>query len=105
MDMIIALAVITATFGIGFAAVNILGLRRLRATVVKVLAEVASQQVRSAQRFSDQIARLQRQQEAYNQQIQILAQAGLRLRQDLTSVSTRLEHAPSETAQSGQTIH
>jgi hypothetical protein len=96
---------VTAVSASAFVVVAVLWLRRLRETVSNALAESAGQQVRTAQRLGDSIAQLQKQQQHYEQQIQALAQAGLRLRQELSNVSTRLEHSQMDAGRGDHTIH
>jgi len=106
-DWIIIFAAVTAVSATGFVVVAVLWLRRLRETVSTALAEAANQQVRTAQRLSDALAQVQKQQHNYEQQLQNLAQAGLRLRQEIVNVSSRLEHRQqSESPVRGdQTLH
>ncbi len=96
-----AIAVSTACFVV-FA---VLWLRRMRDTVSVALSEAAKQQIHSMKRMSESIARLEKQQENYTLQINALAQAGLRLRQELTSVAELLGNSPSEKTRGNQTIH
>jgi hypothetical protein len=89
---IIAFAGATAVSVAVFVAVAILWLRKLRETVSGALTDAASQQVNSAQRLGEALTQVQKQQRTYEQQLHNLAQAGLKLRQDLASVTQRLEH-------------
>ena len=77
----------------------------LRESVIASLSEVAEQQIRSAQRTSESIAQIQKQQDSYSQQIHALAQAGLRLQQEISSVSNRLSSGQTECPRGGQTLH
>src|SRR5882757_1337159 len=95
-DYIVAFAALTAVSAIAFMGVAFLWLRRMRETVSLALSEAANQQVRTAQRLSDALAQVQKQQRTYDQQLQSLAQAGLRLRQELVNVSSQLEHNRAE---------
>jgi len=95
----------TALCAAGFMAVAILWLKKLRVTVSAALNDAADQQVVAAQRLGDAIAQVQKQQRAYEQQLHNLAQASLKLRQELTSVSHRLEHTESEMPRSDRTVH
>ena len=95
----------TALSAVGFVCVAVLWLRKLRETVSGALSEAAGQQIRTAQRMSETIAQLQKQQDNYTQQIHMLAQAGLRLQQELSSVTHRLESTQAENARGGQTLH
>jgi len=89
----------------GVVCVAALWLRRLRESVVSSLSEVAEQQIRSAQRTSESIAQIQKQQDNYSEQIRALAQAGLRLQQEISSVSNRLSNTQTENLRGGQTLH
>jgi len=77
----------------------------LRETVSSALTEAAGQQIRTAQRLGESIAQLQKQQDGYNQQINVLAQAGMRLQQELSNVASRLENTQVEQNRGGQTLH
>ncbi len=91
---------------LAFVAVTVLWLRKLRETVALALTESASQQVRTAQRLGDALAQIQKQQRAYEQQLQLLAQANTQLRQGLVNVATRLEHSnPDFGRGSDHTVH
>jgi len=102
---IVLFAGATALSAIGFVCVAILWLRKLRETVSMALSEAAGQQIRTTQRLSESISRLQKQQDNYTQQIHTLAQAGLRLQQELSNVANRLENNAPEPRSGGQTVH
>ncbi|MBV8060612.1 MAG: hypothetical protein JO126_05455 [Alphaproteobacteria bacterium] len=104
-DWILAFASVTALSVTAFVIVAVMWLKRLRETVSATLTESANQQVRTAQRLSDQIAQLQKQQRHYEQQLQVLAQTSTQLRQGLVSVATRLENNQTETPRSDYTLH
>jgi chromosome segregation ATPase len=104
-DLIIAFSAVTAISAVGFMAVSFVWLRRLRETVSLALSEAANQQVRTAQRLGDALAQVQKQQGTYDQQLQSLAQASLRLRQELVNVTNRLEHSQSEAMRGDHTVH
>ncbi len=104
-DWIIGFTAITALSATGFVVVAVLWLKRLRETVSSALAEAANQQVRTAQRLGDALAQLQKQQHNYDQQLHNLAQAGLRLRQELVNVTAKLEHNQAEAPRGDQTLH
>ncbi|MGB9151515.1 MAG: hypothetical protein WCD70_00315 [Alphaproteobacteria bacterium] len=90
----------------GFVFVAVIWLRKLRETVSTALTEGAGQQIRTAQRLNQSIAQLQKQQDNYTQQINVLAQAGVRLQQELSSISNRLDNSPAEGQRAGrQTLH
>ena len=90
----------------GFVGVAVLWLRKLRDMVSTAQMEAAGQQVRTAQRLNESIAQLKKQQDGYTQQIHILAQAGMRLQQELSSISSRLDNSQPEGQRAGrQTLH
>jgi ribosomal 50S subunit-associated protein YjgA (DUF615 family) len=94
-----------ALSALGFVCVAVFWLRKLRDTVSTALSEAAGQQIRTAQRLNESIAQVQKQQDGYNRQIQILAQAGMRLQQELSSVTNRLDSTQAEHSRGGQTLH
>ena len=96
---------VTSLSAIGFVAVAVLWLFRLREAVSAAHTEAANQQVRSAQRLSDALAQVQKQQNNYEQQLKLLSQANSQLRQGLVSVATRLDHGQTDSARGDQTIH
>ncbi len=102
---ILAFAAVTSISATGFVVVAVLWMRKLRETVSSALAEAANQQVRTAQRLSDALAHVQKQQRNYDQQLQLLAQANTQLRQGLATVATRLDHTRTESANDDHTIH
>ncbi len=85
--------------------VAVVWLRKLRETVASALSEAAGQQIKTAQRMGESIAQLQKQQDGYTHQINVLAQAGIRLQQELSSVSNRLENAQVESPRGTNTLH
>ena len=93
----IAFIVSTALAATGFVYVAVLWLKKLRETLVIALGETAAQQIRSAQRLSETIAKLQRQQHQYEQKIQVLTEASLRVRHDLDDLSGKIEMTERDT--------
>jgi hypothetical protein len=91
---IIGFTGITAIAAATFVAVAVMWLRKLRETVSKALADSATQQLRTAQKLGEAVALVQKQQRNYEQQLHNLAQASLKLRQELTTVTHRLENGP-----------
>jgi DNA anti-recombination protein RmuC len=104
-EWLLALAAVTAFSATCFTLVAVLWLRKLRESVSTALAESANQQVRTAQRLSDALAQVQKQQRGYEQQLQLLSQANTQLRQGLVNVATRLEHTQTDSSRGDQTIH
>lgn len=99
---VVAFAGATALSAAAFVAVAVLWLRKLRLTVSAALAESATQQLDTAKKLSDALNNVQKQQRNYEQQLHNLAQAGLKLRQELTAVAHRLEHSE---IQGDRTVH
>jgi predicted nucleic acid-binding Zn-ribbon protein len=104
-ELIYLFAGVTALSAVGFVSVAVVWLLKLRQTVSSALTEAAGQQIRMAQRLNESLAEVQKQQENYNRQIHVLAQAGLRLQQELSHVTNRLDNTQSETVRGGQTLH
>lgn len=103
---IIAFAGSTALAAAIFVGVGVMWMRKLRDTVSSTLTEAATQQIRTAQKLGDAVTQVQKQQRTYDQQLQNLAQANLRLRQELATVAHRLEHTEAAEAQRGdRTVH
>ena len=87
----IAFAGMTAIAALTFVAVVVLWLRKLRQTVAAALSQSANQQMHTMQRLGEAIAQVQNHQKTYEQQLHNLAQAGVKLRQELTAVAQRVE--------------
>jgi len=102
---LVAFSGATALFAAGFVVVAVMWLRKLRETVSSAVNESANQQMRTAQRLGDAVAHMQKQQRAYEQQLHNLAQASLKLRQELTSVAHRLEHHDPDIMRGDRTVH
>ena len=94
-----------ALSAVGFVCVAVIWLRKLRETVSTALTEAAGHQIRTSQRLSESIAQLQKQQDNYTHQINILAQAGIRLQHEMSNISNRLDNSQSESGRGGQTLH
>ncbi len=75
----------------GFVVVAVLWLKKLRETLATALGETANQHIKSTQRLGEAITRLQRHQQTQDERLQILAEANLRLRQELNEMAGRLE--------------
>ena len=93
---VVGLCCVVAFSAAMFVAAAIVWLRKLRSTVSGTLAEAATHQVHNAQKLSEAMAQMQKQQRAYETQLYNLAQASLKLRQELTSVAYRLEHSDAD---------
>ena len=104
-DWILTFAAVTGLSVTGFVVVAALWMRKLRETVSNALTESANQQVQTAQRFSEALAQVQKQQRGYEQQLQTLAQANAQLRQGLVSIASQLQHGQGDAARVETTIH
>jgi len=86
----------TAFASIGFVVVAILWLKKLRETLSCTLAETAGQQVRNAQHVSKTLSEIQLHQELYEQRLQTLTEANIRMRQDLNEITNKIALSESE---------
>lgn len=89
----------------GFVVIGILWLRKLREAVGQALAETTAQQLRTSQRLNQEIENLRQRQVIYDQQIQTLAQAGLRLQQEIVNVATKIDASAAAQSSQPPTIH
>lgn len=87
----IAFIASTGIAAAGFVVVAVLWLKRLRETLASALGETASQQIRTAQRLSEALASLQRQQNLSQQRLQTLTEANIRMRQELNDLAGKVE--------------
>ena len=104
-ELMLAFAAVTGISAAGFVVVAVLWLRKLRETVSSALAESANQQVQTAQRFSEAISQVQKQQRNCEQQLQTLAQANAQLRQGLVNVASQLQQGQVDATRVEPTIH
>lgn len=105
---VIAFAASTALACAGFVVVAVLWLKKLRDTLASALKETASQQLRTSQRFGETIAQMQRKQQLYEQRLQTLTEANIRMRQELNLVAGKIEieeHAEKAPASSSRLFH
>jgi hypothetical protein len=85
------LAASTALAASVFVVVAMLWLKKLRATVQATMREIAGQQVCNAQRMSDCVGNLRKQQQSLEQQLHDLSQSSVRLRQEMVAIAARIE--------------
>lgn len=104
-DLIIILGSITAVSISGLVVIAAVWLRKWREIVISNMAEMANQNIRTAQRLGDTIAQLQKQQRTYEDQLQVLSQANAQLRQGLVNVATRLDNSQTELSRGDHTVH
>lgn len=81
----------TGAAACAFVVVAILWLKKLRETLALALGETVSQQIKTARRFSDTLDSLERQQQHYENRLETLTAASLRMRQDMDHLEGRLE--------------
>jgi len=105
IEWVLVLTVASTFSALGFIIIGILWLRKLRETVSVALTEAARHQVRSSQRLSDAVDQLQKQQRGHEQQLQILSQSNMQLRQGLTTVASRIDLNQSGATRGDQTVH
>jgi len=87
----IAFIASTGLAAAGFVVVAVMWLKKLRETLALTLGETAGQQIRTAQRLSETIATLQRQQTLYQQRLQTLTDANIHMRQELNDLAGKVE--------------
>lgn len=103
-EWILFSSLIAAASSLGFAALALLWLRRVRRMVRSVLGETALHQVNTANRLGESIRRLQLQNQEQAQQIVTLGRACQLLRQELLAMQGRQE-TTSDTVPESTTIH
>ncbi|MBI1272586.1 MAG: hypothetical protein GC131_00670 [Alphaproteobacteria bacterium] len=95
-ELLTTLALFTTFTAIGAGVMCVLWLQKLRRALAKALNEATNQQIRTTQRLADAVSAVQRQQKMYEQQLHNLAQANMRLRQEVVAVAQRVERGESE---------
>lgn len=104
-EWILGFAAITSLSAVGFVIVAIMWLWRLRESVSSALADSARQQIHTAEKLTETLEQVQKQQDEYEQQLLALAQANSQLRQGLVNVVTRLDHSFSDASPNDRTLH
>ena len=104
-EWIILFAGATTLSAIGFVCVAVIWLRKLRETLSLALTESAEQRERTTQHLTKSLRQVQSQQDSTTRQIQVLAQAGIRLQQELTSVTNRLDSTQTQISSPPRTLH
>lgn len=97
-DSLVIAVLITLGFTLGAVGVLVAYLYRLRRSLVRALSQRDSEQLQMTKQLATAIETSQRQQRQYEQQLQNIAQATLRLRQDVQLLSKRSERTSAETA-------
>lgn len=88
-----AAAAIAAT---AFVVLSFLWLRRLRTMVTASLGEATGQQLRTTRKVDESLAEIQKQQRAFQQQLQTLAKANLKLQQEVSAIVGQMGFAENE---------
>ena len=95
----LGLALVSLGTTIGVVVVAAHFVKRQRIALVRALHESANQHLGTAQQLASAIETMQRQQRQHEQQLQNVAQATLRLRQDVVTLNKRLEREQAEVPQ------
>lgn len=90
-DFVIAAVLVVLGATLGTFAALVVFVRRQRQALIQALNNAGKQQVATTEHLAAAIDATQRQQRQYEQQLQNLAQATLRLRQDVQILSKRGE--------------
>lgn len=97
-DSLAVAVLVTLGFTLGAVGVLVIYLYRLRRSLVRALSERDGEQLLMTKQLATAIETSQRQQRQYEQQLQNIAQATLRLRQDVQLLSKRSERSSTEAA-------
>jgi DNA anti-recombination protein RmuC len=92
----LSLALVSLGTTIGVVVVAAHFVKKQRLSLVRSLNESAKQHLGTAQQLANAIETMQRQQRQHEQQLQNVAQATLRLRQDVVTLNKRVEREQSE---------
>ncbi len=96
-DYFMIAILITLGSTLGAVGVLVVYLRRQRRAMIQALSERDREQLQMTKQLATAIETTQRQQRQYEQQLQNIAQATLRLRQDVQLLSKRAERSGTET--------
>jgi biopolymer transport protein ExbB/TolQ len=96
-DIIIAATMMTLGLTLGSVAALIVFVRRQRQALINALNTNGKHHLATAQHLAQAIESTQRQQRQYEQQLQNLAQATLRLRQEVEALNKRAERSADNT--------
>lgn len=99
-------AALTAAFtALGIVIMLVRQVRVLKRSLVTALNETAEHQIRTTQKLADAITTLQKQQKLYEQQLLAIAQAGQKLREDITIVARHIDRSRGDEAETtGQRV-
>ncbi len=96
-DIFVIAVLVTLGFTLGAVGVLMVYLYRQRQAVIRALSQRDTEQLQMTKQLATAIEATQRQQRQYEQQLQNIAQATLRLRQDVQLLSKRSERTSTET--------
>ncbi len=96
-DIFMIAVLVTLGFTLGAVGVLMVYLYRQRQAVIRALSQRDTEQLQMTKQLATAIEATQRQQRQYEQQLQNIAQATLRLRQDVQVLSKRSERTSTET--------
>lgn len=103
-DIIVAAVLMTLGLTLGIVGALVIFVRRQRQALIQTLGSASKQQIITAQQLAAALESVQRQQRQYEQQLQNLAQATLRLRQDVQILNKRTERTAADAAQSAERV-
>lgn len=95
-DIFVIAVLVTLGFTLGAVGVLMVYLYRQRQAVIRALSQRDTEQLQMTKQLATAIEATQRQQRQYEQQLQNIAQATLRLRQDVQVLSKRSERTSAD---------
>lgn len=98
LDLMAMLALTALGMTVGVIAAAAMFVRRQRQALMRALEDNNRQQAEAMQQMVAALTAAQQRQRQSEQQMQSLAQAALRLRQDLTALAQRVERGQTDTA-------
>lgn len=99
IDLMLGLVLVSLGTTIGVVVVAAHFVRKQRVSLVRALNQSTGQNLGTAQQLANAIETMQRQQRQHEQQLQNVAQATLRLRQDVVTLNKRMEREQAEVPQ------
>ncbi|MGB4100387.1 MAG: hypothetical protein WBK91_00550 [Alphaproteobacteria bacterium] len=95
-DLMLGLVLVSLGMTVGVVVIAAHFVRKQRVSLVRALKDSTSQNLGMAQQLAGAIETMQRQQRQHEQQLQNVAQATLRLRQDVVTLNKRVEREQTE---------
>ncbi|NTU77278.1 MAG: hypothetical protein HGA90_05635 [Alphaproteobacteria bacterium] len=90
-NWILILSVVTAIAATSFAVTAVVWLMRMREMMARTIFEATENQSKTIHRLGDTMALLQNRLQLYERHLHDLAQTNVRLRQDVTTLTSRVE--------------